>query len=81
MIKIILFFIRVQDWKLIRGCPGLLTSWYNLTSFNLPEEVLDKGIELSISDENSETCLDPENKSPKRYFLFNIKGIKRLPGQ
>lgn len=67
--------IRVDDWKLIRGCPGLYTGWYNLTDYepDLSLDNLDLGIELSISHENNQTCLRKNRINPKRYFLFNLK--------
>ena len=70
------YLFRVGDWKLIRGCPGLYTGWYNFTDYNpdLSLNHLDRGIELSISYEDNITCQHKDRSNPKRYFLFNIKG-------
>ena len=67
--------IRFEDWKLIIGCPGFLTDWYDLKNFSTPDvSNRDRGIKLSISDVNP-NCLNPLNQTNSlNYFLFNIKG-------
>jgi hypothetical protein len=69
---------RVGDWKLIRGCAGLLTDWYNLTDFNHQKINRDEGIRLSLTDDKTKNCLKTDSlpDSTHNYFLFNIKGIK-----
>jgi hypothetical protein len=70
------YLSRVGDWKIIRGCPGLLTDWYNLTNFDPSNSKTDAGIELALKNDPSLNCLDsskPTN-STYFYFLFNIKG-------
>jgi hypothetical protein len=66
-------FIRVEEWKLIKGCAGTYTDWYNLNNFT-HEYSRAKGHELSISTK-TQNCLNPENlkNSTFSYFLFNIK--------
>ena len=68
---------REGDWKIIRGCPGLLTDWYNLSNYNPDSSPVDAGIELALTNDPSAGCLDPARpvNSTFFYFLFNIKGI------
>ena len=67
--------IRFEDWKLIVGCPGLLTDWYDLKNFTNPDITKrDRGIKLSISEVDP-SCLNPLSETNfLYYFLFNIKG-------
>jgi hypothetical protein len=72
--------IRLDDWKLVRGCPGLLTDWYNLTDFNTPElNHRDHGQFLSLAyDPESKTCLNENSNLTNEYYLFNIKSEQKL---
>ena len=74
LIKI--FIKRLDDWKLIRGCPGILTDWYNLTYFDTPDiSHRDIGHTLSISyDPKSENCINHKSNVTFQYYLFNIDG-------
>lgn len=63
--------IRDGDWKLIKGCPGIFTDWYNLTEFDLSKYHEYHGINISVSYE-SDTCVD-DKPAVYSYFLFNIK--------
>jgi len=65
--------VRDGDWKLIKGCPGIYTDWYNLTEFDLTKYQEFNGINMSISYENP-TCVDKTKPAISAYFLFNIKG-------
>jgi len=69
--------VRDGDWKLIKGCPGVFTDWYNLTEFDLTKYKQFYGINMSISFESS-TCVDNNKPARFAYFLFNIKGFDEL---
>lgn len=62
--------IRDADWKLIKGCPGIYTDWYNLTEFDLNKYHEYHGINMSISYESA-SCVD-DKPAKFSYFLFNI---------
>ena len=54
----LIYINRVGEWKLIRGCPGFLTDWYNTTEFHFSSDNPDEGIVINGT----------------HYFLFNLKG-------
>lgn len=64
----------MDDWKLIKGCPGLMTDWYNLTDFNPDTNQIDFGESLSISND-APSCVNKHGLN-SFYFLFNLKGKK-----
>ena len=65
---------RSGDWKLIKGCPGFFTGWYNTSYFGSDYGPMDKGVSLALSDDSVD-CLAPTGKvnSTFDYFLFDIK--------
>ncbi|CAF0746120.1 unnamed protein product [Brachionus calyciflorus] len=64
--------IRVDNWKLIKGCPGLLTDWYNLSNFDIDYTINEFGEFLSLNS-SRQTCLSEVSDKENNYFLFNLK--------
>jgi len=68
---------RKGIWKIIKGCPGLWTDWYNLTEYNLEKYKIFNGELISLTDgiDLGSNCLSRDTSKNDYYFLFNLQGM------